>query len=104
MTEVFMEDLAEARRSAGVAGAIRVWFCAAWEVARIALPRQLENPAIGVPFLSFVQSVVALTAELMLSHGRLSVGVVLLPGVISALTSIAAVRAGKLGLPAPLEL
>jgi len=104
MTEVFAEDLAEAWRNAGLAGAIRVWWCAAWEIVRIAFPRQLENPAVGVPLLSFVQSVVALTAELVLSHGRLSPVVVLLPGVISALTSIAAVRVGKLGLPAPLEL
>jgi hypothetical protein len=104
MIEVFVEDLAEAWRNAGLAGAIGVWCRAAWEIVRIAIPRQLENPAVGVPFLSFVQSVVALTAEMVLSHGRLSAVVVLLPGLISALTSIAAVRVGKLGLPAPLEL
>lgn len=104
MTEVFVEDLAEAWRDAGLAGAVRVWSCAAWEIARIALPRQLENPAIGVPILSFVQSVVALSAEMLLSHGRLSAPVLLLPGLVAALTSIAALRVGKLGLPAPLKL
>lgn len=104
MTEVFLEDLAEAWRNAGLAGAIRVWSRAAWEIARIALPRQLENPAIGVPLLSFVQSVVALTTEMLISHGRISAPVLLLPGLVAALTSIAALRVGKLGLPAPLEL
>jgi hypothetical protein len=104
MTEVFVEDLAEAWRNAGLPGAIRVWCCAAWEIARIALPRHLENPAIGVPILSFIQSVGALTTEMLISHGRLSAPALLLPGLVAALTSIAAVRVGKLGLPAPLKL
>ena len=105
MTEVFAEDLAEAWRNAGLPGAIRVWCCAAWEIARIALPRHLENPAIGVPFLSFIQSVGALTTEMLISHGRLSALARRCCQVSSrALTSIAAVRVGKLGLPAPLKL
>jgi hypothetical protein len=104
MTAVFAEDLEEAWRSAGLAGVIRVWSRAGWEVVRIALPGLVTNPAIGVPLLSFVQSVGALTTEVLLSHGRLSAPVLLLPGLAAALTSIAAVRAGKLGLPVPLEL
>jgi hypothetical protein len=53
MASVFAEDLAEAWTTRGFRGAGRVWFGTLGEVIRIALPRQLEKPAIAVPVASF---------------------------------------------------
>jgi len=113
MTQVFLEDLDDARLRRGWAGVARVWWRSACELIRIALPAQLEKPAVVVPAISFAFCQFIMSAQLMVAFHRspglreqagLAAAVALGPSVISALTAFAAVRAGNRSLPAPLGL
>ena len=65
MASVFAEDLAEAWTTRGIRGAWRVWSGTLSEVIRIALPRQLEKPAIAVPVASFAFCAISFGFELL---------------------------------------
>ena len=110
MRELFGEDLADAWRSSGVAGVLRVWWCAVCEILRIAIPGQLENPAFVVPVIAFAFNVLTLGCELaaaITSHPLaqqrpLPDDVILFvfwPSLVTAITAIVVVRAGRVNMP-----
>ena len=104
MVLVFAEDLAAARREAGVSGVIRVWRLALGEVFRLALPCHAESPAVVVPAISFALSLVPFTVSLMARLLHLSgapvsapllahaMGCAVLPSAAAAAVSYASVR------------
>jgi hypothetical protein len=106
MHELFGEDLADAWRSSGVTGVLRVWWCTVCEILRIAMPGQMENPAFVVPVVAFAFNVVVLSCQLaavIASHplaprGPLPDDVityVFWPSLLTACTAILVVRTGK---------
>jgi hypothetical protein len=104
MALLFAEDLAAARLEAGISGVLRVWRCALREVFQLALPHRVSNPAVVVPGISFVLSLVPFTMSMM---GRLlhlygepvsapllarAIEWALLPSAAAAIVSYASVR------------
>ena len=67
MALVFAEDLAAARREAGMRGVIRVWRCALGEFVRFALPGHASSPAVSVPAIWFALSSVIMSAEVAMA-------------------------------------
>jgi hypothetical protein len=106
MTTVFAEDLADAWRNSGIAGAIRVWNSAALDFVQVAVPGLMEKPSIAVPVLAFLLSTAVVGAELMLLPRRnfAPLGSVFCGALVTALTSFVAVRVGESSAPQPLEL
>ncbi|MES1260994.1 MAG: hypothetical protein ABUS49_04590 [Acidobacteriota bacterium] len=112
IVEAFAEDQEDAFRTRGFSGVFRVWWRAAGELLRIALPSQKENPAIVVPVILFAFCETLWSAQLMLVFWRRpESGIVLAgipsmvawPSLVAALTSLAAVWAGNRSLPNPLR-
>ncbi len=56
MAGVFEQQLRDALESDGLAGLIRVWWCAIEELARIAAPSHVSLSMIQVPVLSVLWS------------------------------------------------
>lgn len=56
MADVFQQQLCDAMASDGLAGFIRVWWCAVEELARIAAPSNLSISMVQVPVLSLLWS------------------------------------------------
>ncbi len=54
MTQVFADQMAEARQERGVAGVLRIWREAVAELFTVALPSQLASMMLIVPVLSFL--------------------------------------------------
>jgi hypothetical protein len=109
MIELFGEDLAEAWQSSGVAGLLRVWWCAVCEILRVAIPGQMENPAFVVPLIAFAFNVLTLSCELaaaVTSHPLAQqrplpddvIMFVFWPSLVTAFTAIVVVRTGKIRL------
>src|SRR4051812_37155436 len=67
MTSVFAEDLATAASQRGVTGIAGAFWCTLTELARLALPAQLENRAIAAPLMAFALAALCMTGELMLA-------------------------------------
>jgi len=106
MHELFGEDLDDAWQSSGVAGVLRVWWCALCEFLRIAVPGLTENPAFVVPLVASAFNALSLGSMLagVISHHPLPadgslmdeiVAHVFLPALITALTTFVVVRTGK---------
>jgi hypothetical protein len=73
MVLAFNDDMASARRDAGVRGVLRVWRCALGEVMRLALPAHLASPAVLVPALLLAFTFATIGFEIMLGlHARSS--------------------------------
>jgi len=117
MALVFAEDLEAARRDEGVRGVLRVWLCALYEFLRFGLPGQIENPAVMVPVITFAIGVLTQSGGVLLdlrkAHalgipiGHLTgvwAGALLLTNLLSALISLAAVRACRSRAAASLGL
>jgi hypothetical protein len=109
MRELFGEDLADAWRSSGVAGVLRVWWCAVCEILRIAIPGQIENPAFAVPVIAFAFNVLTLSCEwaaMITSHPSVQQGraaddmflYVFWPSLVTAITAIVVVHTGKVNM------
>jgi hypothetical protein len=56
MTETFSDQMLSAWTGNGLAGAIRVWLCAIWEIISIAAPLQLRSSVVLSLFLSLLAS------------------------------------------------
>jgi hypothetical protein len=117
MVEAFAEDLAEALQNRGLTGGIRVWYGALSELLRIALPSQMQKPAVAVPCIIFALSETVMSGELMLAfsqksaalaHGPMPLDMipvlVLWPSSLAALTAVVAQWAGNRSLPAQLKV
>jgi hypothetical protein len=105
MTTVFAEDLADAWRNSGIAGAIRVWNSAALDFVQVAVPGLMEKPSIAVPVLAFLFCTAIVGAELMLAPRRdFALEGALSAAFVTALTSFVTVRVGESSAPQPLEL
>jgi len=70
MALVFAEDLAAARRDAGLSGVLRVWRCALGEFVRYALPCHLARPVVRVPVIGLGVTAAAIFAEMMFVHAH----------------------------------
>jgi hypothetical protein len=66
MMLVFADDLAAARREAGLRGVLRVWRCCIGEFLRFALPGHASNPALRVPAIAVAFGFASLGAEVVL--------------------------------------
>jgi hypothetical protein len=102
MSELFREDLDDAWRGRGFAGAVSVWWCALSEVLRIALPGQKTNPAFVVPATSFAFSAFSLgsilaKAPAVSGHPLVEeiALVIVWPSLVAALTAVAVVHSGR---------
>jgi hypothetical protein len=108
MVEVFNEDVAEAWRTRGSAGVIRVWWCAVREVLTIAVPGLRSSPAFVVPAVAFAFEFISLGCDLAGAishhpirglHGRQLavefVGALMWPGILAAWIAAMVVRAGR---------
>jgi hypothetical protein len=106
MTAVFAEDLADAWRNSGIAGAIRVWNSAAFDLVQVAAPALMEKPSVAVPVLAFLLSLAIVGAELMVvpRRGDFALEGALCAALVTALTSFVSVRVGESSAPQPLEL
>jgi hypothetical protein len=117
MAEVFAEDLVEALRHSGIAGFMRVWYCALSELIRIAAPSQAENPAVAVPFIIFVLCEAVMSGELLMAFrhqpmaldgGPMPLSTIplfILPlSIAAAFTAFVAVLAGSRSLPAQMKV
>jgi hypothetical protein len=108
MTAVFAEDLADAWRNSGIAGALRVWSSAALDFVQVAVPGLMEKPSIAVPVLAFLLNAAVVGGEIIMLASRRdpgpALGSVLCGALLTALTSFVAVRVGESSAPQPLEL
>ena len=68
MALVFADDLAAARREAGLRGVLRVWRCALAEFLRFALPGHAASPAIRVPLIVFAISCLTMAGEFTIAY------------------------------------
>ncbi|HTS64995.1 MAG TPA: hypothetical protein VMH28_23390 [Candidatus Acidoferrales bacterium] len=68
MALVFDEDLARARRQAGMRGVVRVWRQAIGEFVRYALPGRLSGPAFRVPAISLAVFVAATFPQALMAY------------------------------------
>jgi len=106
---VFTEDLDDAWKTRGFAGAVGVWWYAACEVIRMAIPGLRANPAIAVTAVLVGLNLLVVGAEVLVyltyvapaGDGRLplaswSAGAVVCgTTILVALTALLVVRAGK---------
>lgn len=106
MNQLFGEDLADAWRSSRLAGVLGVWWCAVCEVLRVAIPSQRTNPAFAVPAISFVFSLLAQCGPLLSIRHALAqessasvllvvLCAIVLPSVVTAMTTLVVVHIGK---------
>jgi hypothetical protein len=114
MALVFDEDVRWAYRTKGALGVIQVWWCAAVEIVRIAVPSHCTNPHVAVPAITFALSV-AMTgtqASLAYRHSgfqkvllREAIGyVVLLPSLAQSAIAFASVCLSRASQPVLLRL
>lgn len=95
MKELFREDLAHA---CGLTGLIGVWWCAFYELLRIALPSQRSNPAVVVPVIAFALHAMLVGAELTIPRAsalRDVAPAVIWSSLVVALTALVVVHSGK---------
>jgi hypothetical protein len=113
IVEAFAEDLDDALRNRGLTAVFRIWWRAGSEFLHIAVPCQSENPVIAVPAILFAFCETLWSAQLTLifwhrpESGIILAsipGLIVWPGLMAALTALAAVYAGNRSLPAPLYL
>lgn len=109
ISDLFSEDLADAWRGSGLAGVIGVWWCAACEVIRIAVPGNRTNPALIVPAVASAFNALSISAILIAAashhplapNGNMAGDVleyVVCPVLTTAFTALMVVHTGKISV------
>lgn len=113
MTQVFLEDLEDSARTRGFFGAARVWRRSLTELLRIALPARAAGREVAVPLIIYVLQEIYLGGMLFMTNQMTSarpkfiwqgIALMMLCGLIPALTAFVALRIGNRSVPEPLNL